>query len=356
MKSSTKSSSNTAELLDRYLHAVRFWLPKAQQQDIIAELSEDLRSQIEEKETGLGRSLNETEIEAMLKLRGRPFMVANRYLPQESLIGPALFPIYRFVMKVVALCYLVPWVLVWIGMMSLNSSYRAQHISAGWFGAIASAWGALWSTAFIALATVTLVFAVLERVQAKSHFLDQWNPRKLPPVRNPNHISRAGSLIEVVVNLVFAGWWIKLMSSSVILDRPEIRIVLTPVWRYFFWGFLLLAFVNAAHAVVNFARPYWTVPRASVRLITDATASGLFCWMFQFKVNGLAEVTIPKIAPAQMAQMQVAANAINLAMARAFPFVLLVGVVILLVDAYRIYRVKNATPAPLKGEISAAVV
>ena len=30
------------ELLDRYLQAVRFWLPKAQQQDIIAELSSDL--------------------------------------------------------------------------------------------------------------------------------------------------------------------------------------------------------------------------------------------------------------------------------------------------------------------------
>jgi len=214
----------------------------------------------------------------------------------------------------------------------------------------------LWSTALVALATVTLVFAVLGRVQAKSHFLDQWNPGKLPPVRNPNHISRLGSLIEVVVNLVFAGWWIKLMSSPVILDRPEIRVVLTPVWRYFFWGFLLLAFANAAHAVVNFARPYWTVPRASLRLITDATASGLFCWMFQFKVNGLAEVTIPKIAPAQMAQMHVAANAINLAMARAFPFVLLAGVVILLVDAYRIYRVKNRVTAQLKGEISAAVV
>lgn len=28
------------ELLDRYLQAVKFWLPKKQQQDIIAELSD----------------------------------------------------------------------------------------------------------------------------------------------------------------------------------------------------------------------------------------------------------------------------------------------------------------------------
>jgi hypothetical protein len=349
----SNSKSNPTELLDRYLHAVRFWLPKAQQQDIIAELSEDLRSQIEEKETGLGRSLNETEIEALLKQRGRPLLVANRYLPQESLIGPVLFPIYVFVMKVVAVCYLVPWVLVWIGMMSLSPAYRAQHISAGWFGAIASAWGALWSSAFVALATVTLVFAVLERVQAKSHFLDQWHPRKLPLVRDSSHISRAGSLIEVVVNLVFAGWWIRLMSSPVILDRPEIRIVLSPLWRYFFWGFLILTFVNAALAVVNFARPYWTVPRAGVRLISDGTASGLFCWMSLLKLSALVAITIPKFPPAQMLAIT---NAINLEMARAFPFVLVTGVVILLVDAYRIYRVKDKTSAQLKGEISAAVV
>ena len=29
------------ELLNRYLHAVRFWLPKPQQEDIVAELGED---------------------------------------------------------------------------------------------------------------------------------------------------------------------------------------------------------------------------------------------------------------------------------------------------------------------------
>ncbi len=349
-----KTSSQPTELLDRYLQAVRFWLPKAQQQDIIAELSEDLRSQIEEKETELGRSLNESEIEAILKQRGRPALVANRYLPQQSLIGPVLFPIYVFVMKVVALCYLVPWVLVWIGMMSLSSSYRAGHTGSGWLHAIATAWGALWSTAFIALATVTLVFAVLERVQAQSRFLEQWSPRKLPPVRNPNQIPRAGSLIEVVVNLAFAAWWIDLMSSPVILNRPEIRIVLsTQVWRTFLWGFLLLALANAALAMMNFVRPYWSVPRASFRLLSDLTASGLFGWMFALKAGALAEFTAQDLTAARTVELT---NTLNLAMSRAFPIVLIVGVAILLADAYRIFRVMAAVPGELKGKISAAVV
>jgi hypothetical protein len=32
------------QLLERYLQAVKFWLPKEQKEDIIAELSEDIRS------------------------------------------------------------------------------------------------------------------------------------------------------------------------------------------------------------------------------------------------------------------------------------------------------------------------
>src|ERR1700724_3595969 len=114
------------ELLDRYLQAVKFWLPKKQQQDIIAELSEDLRSQIEDREAELGRNLNESEIAALLKQRGRPVLVANRFLPQESLIGPVLFPIYLFVLKIVAAFYMVPWILVWIG-IAVSRAVLSAH-------------------------------------------------------------------------------------------------------------------------------------------------------------------------------------------------------------------------------------
>jgi len=65
------------ELIDRYLQAVKFWLPKAQKQDIIAELSEDIRSQVEEKEAELGRKLNDAEVEAILIQRGSPIVVAK---------------------------------------------------------------------------------------------------------------------------------------------------------------------------------------------------------------------------------------------------------------------------------------
>lgn len=80
------------DLVDRYLQAVQFWLPKDQKKDIIAELSEDLHAQIEEQESSLGRPLNKEEVEDLLRRRGAPLLVASKYLPQQSLIGPVFFP------------------------------------------------------------------------------------------------------------------------------------------------------------------------------------------------------------------------------------------------------------------------
>ena len=54
------------DILARYLQAVRFWLPRKQQDDIIEELREDIRSRIEDRESSLGRALTEDELLALL--------------------------------------------------------------------------------------------------------------------------------------------------------------------------------------------------------------------------------------------------------------------------------------------------
>src|SRR5215813_6375662 len=128
------------QLLDRYLHSVRFWLPKTEQQDIVRELSEDIRSEIEEKERASGRKLTEPEIEDLLKQRGSPYKVASRYLPQRYLIGPAFFPLYATVLKAIALFYLVPWMAAWLFMAIFLPHYRAAH--PGWeiFGTLGGVW------------------------------------------------------------------------------------------------------------------------------------------------------------------------------------------------------------------------
>src|SRR5512136_1654661 len=139
----------TMELLDRYLQAIKFWLPKAQQQDIISELSEDIRSQIEDLESASGRKLDEAELEALLKKRGNPLLVAGSYLPQKHLVGPAIFPFYKFVLKIVAYFYLLPGTAVWLFMALLSRSYRAAYPGWALYKALID-W--LWPTAIYSFA------------------------------------------------------------------------------------------------------------------------------------------------------------------------------------------------------------
>src|SRR5215471_516308 len=308
------------ELLDRYLHAIKFWLPRAQQDDIVAELSEDIRSQLEEYETKVGRKLNDFDIASILKERGRPLVVANRYLPQQYLIGPVLFPVYRFVLAIVALCYLVPWLLVRFGLIVFDPSYRSVRSV---LADVARAWPSFWTVAFFAIGAVTTVFAVLERVQSKKKFLDDWDPLKLPPVRDPNRIPRLNSIIELAANFVFAVWWVTGAWSQIIFDRAGVRVVLTPAWRGFFWAFLALALGNIALASVNLRRRHWTLLNAGIRMVLDSAGAIAFCWLL--KAHLVSEVISPQLSPAHAAEIS---NAINTYMAKSFPFAVMACVLI----------------------------
>jgi hypothetical protein len=330
------------ELLERYLQAVKFWLPRKQKQDIIAELSEDIHSEIEEKETEIGRKLSEAEVETILKQRGRPMLVANRFLPQEHLIGPVLFPIYRLVLKIVLLCYLVPWVLVWIGLLIFNSGYRAEHTGPTWISALGSMWGSLWFAAFVAAATVTLIFAIIERTQAKSGLLEDWDPRKLPPVRNSNLIPRSSSVIELCAGMIFCLWWTANVHSPTVLNLPSLRISLSSQWRYFYWGYLILALFNISLAGVNLMRPYWTGLRATFRLLSDAAGIALLFWLL--KSNILVEIAAVTIPVEKAAELTRAIN--HVWMPHMLPVVVILAVVIAVVDVFRIVRVKMSDVYP----------
>ena len=326
------------EMIDRYLNAVKFWLPARESEDIIAELSADIMAQVDEREAELGRKLTLAEVEALLKQRGRPVFVANRFLPQEQLIGPLLFPVYRFVIKVIALCYLVPWVLVWIGMLTYDSAYRTEQTRSSWLAAIGSMAGSLWTTAFIAIGTATLVFAVLERLQAKSHFLEEWSPSKLPPVRNPDLIPRSSSSFELAINWIFFFWWVAYLRSPEVFIGSSVHISLSPQWVWFYWGYFVLALGNATLAAANLLNPYWSATRATIRLLSDAAGAAVFCCLLT--ANLLTGIAIANVPPGKTAAL---VHTINAWMPKAFPIAVLVGAIVVAIDIYRIMRVHSPT-------------
>src|SRR5262249_42485287 len=98
------------DLIDRYLQAVRqamFFMPAEQKRDILDELREALRSDVDAEERELGRALGKNEIELVLARYGNPLLVAGRYRNSNlslalgrQIIGPEIFPIYSLVLAI----------------------------------------------------------------------------------------------------------------------------------------------------------------------------------------------------------------------------------------------------------------
>jgi hypothetical protein len=89
------------DAFDQYFRTLGLLLPRAQRDDIIRELSEEIRAQAAELETERGRPLTSEEQAALLAQLGHPFLTAARYRSSRSLIGPLVFPYYKLVLQVV---------------------------------------------------------------------------------------------------------------------------------------------------------------------------------------------------------------------------------------------------------------
>lgn len=292
------------ELLDRYLTFIRFWLPRGKQQDIIAELSEDLHAQIADQEAGLGRALNEAELEAVLKRCGHPLLVAARYQAQQQLIGQPLYPLYLFALKMV-LWVLFPLLLV---LGAIIAVFRAHPI-----GALIGSVGDAVAGAIYMVGIITLVCVVLERLQIKLDFLDDWRPRdlpKLPVVPDPIQIPRSESFGSFVGLLVFTLWWVDALAIPPI---PHVHF-LQPLPQAFFWPVLVVVVAEMALHVINLFMPWWTRRRAALRLVLDLASLGLLGAMllswpwFGLQIDQLAPAGLAKLAPADVARIDQIVN------------------------------------------------
>jgi hypothetical protein len=140
------------DMVDRYVQAVRSLLPKAQQEDIAAELEEAIRGRIDTREAELGRKLTDAEVEAIIKEFGHPIAAAGRYAPQRHLIGPEIFPYWWLGAKAVV---------VFAAIIGVVNGFA--HVGRGEpVTALGVAWGTFWTTGLFLIGLLTVVGAVME--------------------------------------------------------------------------------------------------------------------------------------------------------------------------------------------------
>ncbi len=270
------------DLLGRYLHAVQFWLPKNQQRDIIAELAEDLHSQLAE------RPLTEDELVALLKKRGSPMRVAAGYLPEQRLINPAMLPVYRLVLKITLLWVMLPlFVIVFAGPL-LTSAHPGE--------VIVRFWAEAWRTVFTVVGIVTVFFAVLDRYHVNVRGLENWDPRKLPRVpSNPETAARWNHLAGCIFGMLAAIFWFYFLWQRSAFTFPGgVRVILGPVWRYVYWPILVTTLISASADLLAFLYPCWAKVRSRVRIGLDACM--LITVAIVLRVGNWAEIDAPHLS------------------------------------------------------------
>jgi len=252
------------ELLESYLKAVKRYLPRGQREDITAELSEELRSQIDAREVELGRSLLEREQMALFKAYGDPMVVARRYRQGGmslsigwELIGPEIFPMFLIILGLNTTIGVVVTIAILL--------YIHQPISAA----------ALLRPAIIQLMCVTFTFTILNLVRRK--FPQPWYypPAALAPmIPIPRWVSVSG----LVVWCGFTLWWAAIPAvPSLFLGSAAQYLELAPSWHRFYLALLLLLIAGIAQRAVNLKRPSWTALFPVSRLLINAIALGLQC-------------------------------------------------------------------------------
>jgi len=243
------------QLIERYIQAVKFWLPEAQREDIAAELHANLVSQAEDREAELGRPLHEDEEVALLKQLGPPPLVAARYRPDQGtvafgrqFIGPLVFPFYRVAVKA-TLCILAAIQFFTTIALVLSGRKDAMQaiIQAGW---------SLLDLAIMPLLLVTVAFALIDYGLQKYRLAERWDPRSLPMVKQQaQDIPRATSIAGIVIQVIFIVWWLGLPSfPNVIFGELQPA----PIWQTLYVPTLIIAFVILAQHVVTLFRPRWS--------------------------------------------------------------------------------------------------
>ncbi len=191
------------EIIDRYVHEVGRHLPWKLRADVEAELRSLLEETVEERARAAQRPADPELAAQVVREFGAPQEVAMRYVPQDQyLIGPRLFPAFKLTLKIMLIVLAaVSGVALLLAILAPLTGHT-EHLNLRQLGESLVKFIA---TAFFNLALVTLVFAVVERVQARREAkAPAWNPGMLPPVNDPDRISPVGLVIGMYTILAFA--------------------------------------------------------------------------------------------------------------------------------------------------------
>jgi len=289
-----------SDLVDRYLGAVAALLPKAQRQDIVAELRDLVMNRVEEKEAERGRPLDRREMEDLLREIGHPIAVAGRYGPARALVGPEIYPFWLFGVKallaIAALAAVIP-----AGVAMITAHGDARLVLGVVYDFI--------PTALTLVGAATLVAAAVERGWINTKGFERWKVSDLPRVPDGKGLflkSRFDGLFELVATALFIAWWtgaVSFPADNVIRSgHGDVTLVVSPVFRQLYWPILALAIVQVVSSLFLVVKPGWTRVRDFAEIA--GAAGGLALAGALWPAQPLVALLAPEASAPGLANLQ----------------------------------------------------
>ncbi len=232
------------DLMERYVYRIGEQLPRAQRDDVKAELRSLLSEQLEER-TAAGESPDAAAV-SLITAFGRPQAVAARYSPaKQYLIGPRLYP-YFLITAQFAFYFVAGFFLFWTLFGVMTGSTRLPEFMRP--DSLLAWGGELLRLLAVNLALLVCVFALLERLigtlPEPQEQPKQWDPRELPPVptdangekvSEPGLIGKIYAVAALAVLLNFYPQWFGIL----IFTRNEMHAIPYPALGIYLPVYLL---------------------------------------------------------------------------------------------------------------------
>jgi hypothetical protein len=295
------------QVIEKYLDAVRGWLPEGQRDDVVAELRDDIRSELEEREAALGRPLDEGELVELLRRRGHPMRVAAPFLPQQSLIGPVLLPVYRRVLRISMTVMLAVFLALYVAFGILLPELGGRP---GPASPVPWIWhSVLYSFALGGL--VTLIFASAERAGALAGCASAWDPRDPDalPRMEPGEAARhqASARVDAAFDGIACALLLLWITGVLQVPDPEgLTVTPTAAWGRLFWQLVVFAVAGIGVAAGRLLRPDESRTQVWIRVAHDTF--GLVLALILLSSVPLVDVAVSHVSDSRVAHVARAAN------------------------------------------------
>lgn len=265
-------------LIDAYINAIKANLPTAKREDVAAELQVLIEESLEADTGKSPTELSEAELQAWLKTREHPSLVAARYHERRCLIDEDCFPYFKLTLRYtlfgIAIAFTVLTVLAEL------ASDRGDYLLSLW-----NLMGSIVHFGLLAFAALAIAFHFGGQHFNARERLASWNPKDLPHPglkwqQEPYSSSIAGLVFTALALLFLNGY---LNHAVTVTDTTAGRHIFTlnvdvvaGAVALLPWinGVLIASFLLCAFMLI---RPRWTPTTLGISvLIALATVAVIY--------------------------------------------------------------------------------